>query len=1204
MKVQKSLLPFSSVFTTVDVEDCKTVQDVVNKTIPFNFKDCKLLVTLNNEILHEKDWNKSVREKDIVGLNFVPAGGKGGKIAAQVVVTILAIVATAYTGYMGIAAFKAGNFLISAGWATATAAVSITAQLLNATLFALPTQKRGTRTGDKEDNVYSISGARNEIDKYGVVPINLGTNRMFPKQAALPYTETYNNDQYVRQLFTWGYGTVELSDIKLGDTDINDYKDWEINHVLDGGLNRGIPLYSNDVYQEDLSVKLTNKEGSVSRSSRSNANEIIVDIVFNALVEYDDQGNRNNVSVKIKIETKPTESNEWKQYDDVTIIGATSQPLRKSIRIKFDQPGQYDVRLTRLTKDNTDNDRLHDDCYLDSLRSVTYVKPVNFPDISGTALRMKATDQLNGAVDTLNAVVSTKVLSYDPDKKAWLWNTSSNPADIFRHVLQSPAFAKALTDDKIDLEKLEEWWIYCRDNNLTYNKIVDSETSVDEVLNDICAAGMATLSKVDNIYSVIIDNERPFIKGLITPRNSWDYEGSINYPELPHALRVEFRNAEKGYETDERIVYMDGYNENNATLYERLQFDSCTNADLAYWYGRRYFATALLQPETHSFKMDFENLTFNRGDRITLVNDVILVGVGQGRIKTLIYNESGDVEGFEIDDEVIIPNTNVFGVRIRDNSGSGFTYYLLESSIGVTKTFTFAEPLTVENAPSVGSLCAFVEDGKELDLIVTGIKPGSNHSATITAVDYAPARFNPIGTIPAFESNITSTWDRLVPKSPVLGGNIISDSTAVLKNSDGTYTSTMIIPLINKNSFPVEVTVKCRNLGATEWFSPRYVKRDAEEVILTGLQDGFTYDIVVYYSRLDGMQQTSLPLELNGVRFIGGSEPPADVSDFKVSVMNGIGLFEWAANEDFDLSHYIMKFSDGKDNVSWNTSQLVYDKLFGTTVSLPIHKGTYLIKAVDYFGNESANAVTIVSNDDGAFNNVVERLTQEPNWNGVKENIKVVNGNIRLSDGATSGYYYLTPETFDLGDVYTSLLLSEMNLGIVSRTGESRLVRSITTIRGVKFIRSTDEEEDTIYKVSLEMNISEDGVNWSGWKTFRASQHTFRYAKFRVYLETESLTATPEIANLSILIDMPDRYETGEDVQITNASKGAEVEYTTAFRNIPSVNITVQNGAVDDRIEFTDKTNSGFTIKVFNATLNTYVQRSFDYIAAGYGKVV
>ena len=34
---------------------------------------------------------------------------------------------------------------------------------------------------------------------------------------------------------------------------------------------------------------------------------------------------------------------------------------------------------------------------------------------------------------------------------------------------------------------------------------IDYEASVDDILNDICAAGVATLSKVNNIYSVIID---------------------------------------------------------------------------------------------------------------------------------------------------------------------------------------------------------------------------------------------------------------------------------------------------------------------------------------------------------------------------------------------------------------------------------------------------------------------------------------------------------------------------------------------------------------------------------------------------------------------------------------------------------------------------------------------------------------------------
>lgn len=1201
MKVQRSLLPFSNIFTTVCVDECKTLQEVVNKTIPYNFKDCQLLATVNNELVQPAMWEKTpIKENDIIGLNFVPAGGggKGGKTALAVVITIAAVAATIYTGGLAAAAFAAGSYGAAIGYSAAVVGISMAASMAIGRLTAVPNQTK--RSSDRsEDNVYGLSTSNN-VDKWGVVPINLGVNRMYPKQAALPYTEVVGNDQYLRQLFTWGYGNISITNLKLGDTDINNYTNVEMDHALNGDLKYHRGLYSNDVYQEDLSIALTHTGGAVTRSTQANADEVLVDISFQGLTGYNDEGNRYNTSVQFRIETKPTDGSTWTVREEPTITAATSKTLRKSFRYTFDTTGQYDIRITRLTGDSN-SDRLINASYWTAIRSVRYTAPINFDNISGTAMRIKATDQLNGSVDSFNAIVSTTVKSYNPTTNTWINAVSSNPADLFRHVLQCPAFAKAVSDNKIDLEKLKEWWVFCNDNNLTYNRIIDYETSIDDVLNDICAAGMATLSKADNVYSVIIDNERPIIKGLITPRNSWDYEGSITYPELPQGLRVEFRNADKGYETDERLVFRDGYNENNATLYERLQFPSCTNADLAYWYGKRYFATAILQPETHTFKMDFENLTFNRGDRITLVNDVILVGVGQGRIKELITS-GNTVTGFKIDDMVVIPNTSNFGVRIRNGNGSGYTYHLLQTTVGQTDTFTFATPVDVEDAPIVGSLCAFVEDGKELDLIITQIQPGKDHTATVTAINYAPERFNPLGPIPPFESNITPTWENIVPVAPISAGAPITNEQALIKNSDGSYTATMIIPLTNKNVMPVEPIVKVQLMGSTEWITPRYISRDVENVVISDLQDGLSYNIRVYYSRLDARQQISLPLELNGVTFIGGSELPDDVEDFKVSVMNGIGLFEWKAVENFDLSHYIIKFNNDKTDVEWNTSQIVYEKLQGNTVSMPIHEGTYLIKAVDYYGNESRNATSIVSNDAGAFNNVIERLTQEPTWSGVKEDVIVVNGHLRLADGKTEGYYYLTPAVFDLSETYTCLLLSEMRVGIVGRSGQSRLVRSITNVRSVKYIRSTDE--DINWKIRLDMSTSIDGETWTEWQTFTASQHTFRYVKFRLYMQTDSLTLTPEVTNLSILIDMPDRYESAEDIQITDASAGKEIEFEQAFKNVPSVNITVQDGAVDDRIEFADKSNSGFTIKVFNATLNTYVARSFDYIAAGYGRML
>lgn len=1331
--VQKSLLPFKQDFETLHLENCKTIQEIVDKLVPFNFVDTRLVVTLNNEVVESDKWDKPLEKGALVGLNFIPTGGGGdGKNPLATVVNIIAAIAVVVFAPQAIPAL--------AGWmgvSQATAAAiyyigsSLVISVANTALMSAPKQNIGYQGAEKESQSQFIEGASNAINKYGVIPVNLGTNRMFPPQAALPYTETSGNDQYARQIFTFGYGKIFVSDEKIGETKLEEFTEVETNKRFNADLNQGVELYANDVYQESLNVKLTKEEGYVIRTTQKDCNECELDITFQGLAYFNDWGGRDAATVEFQIQYAPTGTENWSigiagfetvnpqvlnldleqtfypqkkskhnartntfiilntnsgyihyeqvfgqirygviwpkiSNDDVVlgyILGedgynplryvdnrrnlvgtyinsindfvvnvnfsdyknvvvnvgtgkikgvssnlkvtdATSQVLRKVKRIKFPSTGQYDVRIRRLTDDSTD-DKLRNDSYLTAVRSITYANPVNFPDISGIAMRIKATDQLNGTVSSYNAVVTTLMKKYNPTLGKWEDDqATSNPADIFRYVLQSPAFAKHgdITDDKIDLEKLQEWWVYCNDLTLTYDRVIDYDTSIDDVLNDICAAGVATLSKVNNVYSVIIDNERPIIKGLVTPRNSWDYSGNINYPEIPHALRIEFRNEEAGYETDERIVYNDGYDEKNATLYERLQFESCTDASLAYWYGRRYFATALLQPETHMFKMDFENLTFNRGDRINLVNDVILVGVGQGRITSLTTNSSGNVIGFKIDDILNIPQVNNLGVRIRDNAGKGINYYLLKPVSGEVNSFDFSSPINANSAPVVGSLCAFVEDGKELDLIVTQIKPGSNQSATITAIDYAPARFNPIGEIPPFESNITIAPDLYKPYAPELAGEIQTDESVMIRNSDGSVTSVMIIPLINRNEANILPIIRVKRFGTTDWYVPTALKKDANEVILTGLQDGVNYDVEVRYQRQTGLQLLSDALLLKGIKFIGGSGRPKKVQNFRVTIMNGMGLFEWAPNDDIDISHYVIRYSASTEDVTWESAQVVMDKITSTSITNIIHKGVYLIKAVDMLGNISEEPTVIFSNETGTFKNVVEELIQQPDWLGVKENVYVGGDNISLDIGQSIGYYYFEPDVIDLGQVYECSLTANVRAEIRKRDR----IRDVAVVRDVAAIRDIgkDINTDGDWSVELQMSLSDDGVTWSEWSTFIAAKQQFRACKFRIKLYTNSEYITPQVSIAQVTVDMPDRYETGEDIQITDANTGVAIQYENPFWNNPAVNITLQDAAIDDKIEYIEKNNQGFTIKVFNGTLNSYVTRSFDYLAAGYGKAL
>lgn len=1220
--LQSRLLPFNEDFKTCVVEPDITLREVVNRAKPKNISGCNLILTVNNQQIREELWDTlRVTEGMIVGLNVVPTGGSGdGSKVLATVVQVLAVAAAIYTGGLASAAFAAGSYGAAAGWSLATVGLTMLGSILYNAIYVPPIQSNLNSSSVKESTTQFIEGASNAIDPFGIVPINLGTNRMFPKQAALPYTESSGKTNWSRQMFTWGYGEVELEEIKIGDTSLTSYDDYEIVHRLNGDLYQGTNLYSNDVNQENFSVLLKAEDGFTLRTTALKTNEAIIDFVFNrGLTEYNSNGDKVNRTVQVEIQYAPTGTENWSASEVRTAINATATAFTLTHRIVFDSIGQYDIRVKRITPD-TESDRIIDDVYLSNIKSVTYTNPVKMRGISGTALRIKGTDQLNGSVDQLNAIVSTYVRGYDPDLNTWVARKkSSNPADLYRYVLQSEAFAKRLPDERINLEKLAEWWVYCNENNLTYNRIIDYDASIDEILSDICAAGVATPTKPNGIYSVIIDNERPVIKGLITPRNSWNYKGSLVYPDLPHALRIQFRNKNEGYLTDERIVYDEGYDEDTATLYERIEFLSCTDPDLAYWYGKRYFATAKLQPETHTFEMDFENLTFNRGDRIVLVNDVILVGVGQGRIKELIVDNVENpqtIEGFVIDDTVTIPNNNNFAVRIRHANGKGFSYYLLRSFVGSSNTFYFSTSVEYNENISVGSLVAFVEDGKELDLIVNEIKPSSDHSATITCLNYAPERFNPIGTIPPFESNVTIPVDLFAPLPPELNGSIQSDETVMVKNSDGSYISTMIIPLLNKNESSVIPVVQYRPVSATEWSLPNYLKRDPSQIVLTDLKDGFYYDFIIRYQRATGSQSLSEPLILNSVLFVGASGIPADVKGFKVTLNSATGLFEWTPNTEVDISHYVIRYTRGDEDeeITWEGSSVVADDIVGNRVSLPIRAGYFLIKAVDYGGRESENPAVIQSIDEGAFNNVVEDLTQQPEWAGVKENCFVINGVLTGTGSIGEKYYYFNPDTIDLGGVYDCVFASELVSALVMSNfvrewedvrdiedvrGKSPKIRPYNSIRSVKSIRGFSNVD---WGVEIQSNLSLDGENWTGWQRLVASNQQFRYAKFRLYMYTMSEIATPAVKKAAVYIDLPDRRESQEDVLIDDPENGKTITYNGAFKNNPSVNITIQDGAVDDKLEYVKKDREGFTVRVFNATLNGYVSRTFDYLAAGYGR--
>lgn len=1345
--VISSPLPFSNLQQKAQVSHGMTIQQIVDQVIPERYHGCvDAVVFINSHIIGKENWSL-VRPKSgtIVNVRIVPQGGRGkNPLAAILSIAVLIAApyaAAAYGTTLGLSVTGAG--VLTAGQTAfftglVRGAVTIVGMMaVNAIAPPPKPSNSGSISNPSESPTLFIEGARNTISPYGVVPVCLGTNRMFPMQAASPYTETQNNNQFIRQLFTYGYGNVITTETRIGETLLSQFNDVDIERFDNGNLNTGGELWSNSVIQQNFNVLLREEDGYTERVVSANSNEAIIDFNFpRGLARFDSKGRRVSRSVRLEAQYREIGSSDWlgglsydeisgqsfvvqestrtgggaqnTRYDivvinnttgiiryingsygpsgraivptgslkiaDVNVVTTVTYPYTKSTnitvidmrldslfgnlfedsnsfiptktanneitisgggisndplnitnstseafvvshRIVFPQRGNYEVRVRRVTPDTTDTN-IFDLVNLSAIKGVRYESPVRAQDLSGIAVRIRATDQLNGALDQLNEIVSNVILDYDSLADQWVERPTSNPASIYRYVLQGPANANPLPDDKINIEVLQEWHTYCQERGYSCNIVIDYPTSVDETLRLVSSAGSASPAIVDGKRSVIVDRAGKDITQIVTPRNSWGYTGEMMYPKMPHAFRVTFRNADKGYVQDERVVYADGYNQSNATLFEELELRHCTNSTLAWKHARRYLATALLRPETHTFYMDVEHLVSLRGDRIKFEHDVPLIGIGDGRIKEISYDIAGNVTSLVLDDTIGFPSTGTFYIRIRLSDGTQL-YRAINASIGYTNNIVFQTPINVSDAPEIGDLAYVTTAGGELDLIIQKIEPMDDLTARITCLNYAPEIFDAeTGTIPTFNSNITVPLEFIRPDPPILI-TAQSDESVMIRNIDGTFTSQAVFNLENINDGDIVVDVKYRATGSSVFSPAKVLDSSPEQVSIAGLDDGLRYDIHIRYKRLGG-QQYSLPLQINNYLFIGRSGPPSDVENFRITVSGQTALFTWDSVEDIDLDHYEIRFSSTTSGATWETSQVLETNIYENRISLVALSGTYFIKAVDTSNNYSVNAAVIITQGLENILNAVAILQENPDFLGIKDNVILFNNDIVMEDPENGDGYYYFYNNIDLGDVYTSFISANIIAygSFFNNIFDMDDIFSVTDIfgSGNNDIFSMDDMfnvsdifgiDASSWDVEVQARFTNDDPSisptWSEWAPLLAGNTEFRSAEFRVRMRSFDPSIVPAVRELSVNIDMPDRIERAEDLNVP--ATGIEINFDPWFLEAPALSILLQNGDAADEIEFIRKDQAGFEFRVFNRVSMDYVERIFDFIASGYGRL-
>lgn len=1095
-------------------------------------------VLIDDRLIPSAEWEyASPAAGELVTARVIPTDGGGGKdilrIVAMIGVVILSIAAPYLLPGLGPAL---GGFLGVSGQigsALATAGIGIIGSLAINALIPPPKPKLADLGGlGNTSPTLSLTGSKNQLAPYAPVPRVYGTHRMFPPLAATPYTEIVGSDQYLRLLFCLGYGPLALADFKIGPTPLDQFAGVQMEVRYGYPNDAPLTLIPRDVFEDALSIKLTNAAGFQQRTGQANTHELSVDVVFpNGLiafdtnnqnapiaatvevqVEYRKQGDvswtavqntlalqasattaftgaNNDLTVTVRVAgspgnryallfavgtllvvgrmqlpnraggfittdtfsisvplgttgtqlktaleahaefnslftvahapgnsgagaiTLPTAASAWlttptvnyqfkggRDFRPSMVFTAKSFTLlRRSLRWEVDTPGaQYEVRVKRFTADRNQQ-AFRDEVYWTMLRTIQSSRPVTQAGLCLVALRIKATDQLNGTVDTFNCLASSILLEWDGT--AWLPSVTSNPASIYRDVFQGAANAKAVADSRIDLTTLQTWHSECAAADREFNAVIDFRTSVFELARDVAAVGRASFSLRDGLYSVVRDVLQVTPVQVFTPRNSSGFRGTKAFVDLPHALKVRFVNPVKDWQQDERIVYADGYTVNNASVFETLDLFGVTDADQAWKAGRYHLAVAALRPETYEITVDPEHLVCTRGDLVRVVHDVPLFGAGFARVKSVTTDGGGNATAVTLDDVMTMDATKSYAARFRKADGTTVVQQVVTVA-GDSSSLTFTVAIPTATKPAVGNLMAFGELGREsVELLIKDIRQGSDLTATLMLVDAAPAVHQAeTGTIPPFDSQITIPASVQTPAKPIIV-QVQSDETVLLRDVDGSYQSRIVVTLhflSGVQSVATHVEAQYQVTGSeaawSQIFAP--VSGTAVDVSIAPVQDGEMYDL-----RLRSVNQetgvTSEWATIGAHTVIGKTTRPPDVTGL---TFDSAGI-RWAyPDPPIDFDGFLVRIRPGTDVVWDDAFQLNDVPITGTTYPIIPDGSTrvIMVKAIDVAGLESATPAWILQDASAlVLRNLAETIDYKAlGFPGIKTNCTVVGGNL------------------------------------------------------------------------------------------------------------------------------------------------------------------------------------------------------------------
>lgn len=939
-----------------------------------------------------------------------------------------------------------------------------------------------------------------------------------------------------------------------------------------------------------------------------------------------DPGDTNTCSwVQEPFEHKKPIQKIWKQQEGTggtfKISAESTTPAYFSLNIKPFTTNQIDVRVTRVRSYGGYDYRIADNLTWSSINTRFDRNPILTNNrMTFIEVKIQATDQLNGTVKDLSALVSSVLNVYDDDTSTWSLQETKNPAWVFADLLTGQINKRAIGFDRLDTASLVEWSEYCDEMNIhadypfemprfESNFILDFKSTLQQIVSKQSTAAGASLNIINGNYGVLIDRKKTTPVQIFTPRNSWGFTSTRKYVELPHALKIKYVDGRANWAVSEEVVYTTGYDINNASVFEDFDTFGCTNNEQAWRYGKYLLAQSILRQESVSISVDFENLVCTRGDYVLLQQDAMLGGGSPARVTSVSGND------ITIDDSFV--------------DGGGSYGYTFRGVAGIsTGTLVINDPDTATltgDLPAVGDLIVWGEvDSITMDMVVKSINPSSDLTASLVLVERANEIFDAEAgdPLPEYDPQLTTPTSDFTPPGEVVNLTVTENTW----DCDG-----------DKYLYFVDLEWSIPDSAAVEVYE--VYASNGTGFALADYTSTTEYRYTVPEADLDNEHSFKiLAVDANGNKITLGevtavtatpvtkTTSPSDVDGLYINITNQVLQLDWTLISDCDINYYLLRYSPST-TATWSSS-IPLQEVSDTTSSLSVQgrTGSYFIKAVDWNGNESANEATAITSIPELFNlNIIEETNDFPTLAGSKDLVEKVGNSLLLqeevSGGAgvveyyTTGYYYYA-NLLDLGEIYTVRLQS-----LIEAEGYSSddLMSNWVLLSDISALASatvSDWNVETQYRstdalITMDTWATLSSVGfldsgapevWSEWRTFTIGDFTARIFDFRLKLTSNKPSITPRVFDGIIRADMDDRLESYDN--LTATTLGYNLIYTPAFKGpgtSPAIQITQDDASQGDYYKITNKSLDGFTIKFYDIN-DTLVTRTFDADAKGYGR--